>query len=350
MTTTSQSAPLHKAILALLSLAVILAVGYAIRHTLSTFLFSFVIAYLLDPVVTLCERRNIRRVYGVAILYIVLGIVSLFCLIYFIPLLTLRWESLIRELPHYVQKIREILISLQERFEPAYAADEWRWLLDNVSGNLESVFNRAGSIFYTIAGRMAFNLFNIVLAPILVFFMLYYKQAILDDIVVWLPQRWRDSILALGREINESIGGYIRGQLIVSSIVAVLSFGALQLLDIDYALLNGIFAGLASILPFIGVILATLPPLFFALIQYQSGAMLVKVVAAFAVIYFLEGYLIKPLVFKKSMDLNPLVTILAVMAFGEFLGFWGILLAVPIVAAFKIISIHLQRGDFAARG
>jgi putative permease len=348
MTTTSNSAP-HKVLLALLPLAAVLAAGYAIRHTLSTFLFSFVLAYLLDPLVTLCERRNIRRIYGIGLLYVVLGIVSLFCLIYFIPLLTLRWESLIRDLPRYFQKAKEILHLLEERVQPAYAAEEWGWLLDNVSGNLESAFSKVGTLFYAFVGNMAFNLFNIILAPILVFFMLYYKQAIAADIVTWIPLRRREAITALGREINESIGGYVRGQLIVSAIVAVLSTAALLLLDIDYPLLNGIFAGLASVLPFVGVILATLPPLFFAFIKFQSGAMLFKVVAAFAAIYFLEGYVVKPLVFKKSMDLNPLVTILAVMAFGEFLGFWGILLAVPIVAAFKIVSVHLQRGDLTAR-
>jgi len=115
---------------------------------------------------------------------------------------------------------------------------------------------------------------------------------------------------------------------------------------VDYALFNGIFAGLASILPFIGVIIATIPALFFAYVKFQSGLIIVKVIAAFAVIYFLEGYVIKPLVFKEAMNLNPLVTIIAVMAFGELMGFWGILLAIPIAAAVKIFSSHLRRGDF----
>ncbi len=76
--------------------------------------------------------------------------------------------------------------------------------------------------------------------------------------------------------------------------------------------------------------------------------MLIKVLVAFALIYFLEGYLIKPLVFKKSMNLNPLVTIIVVMGFGELLGFWGILLAIPIAAAMKIISAHFRRGSFTS--
>ena len=70
---------------------------------------------------------------------------------------------------------------------------------------------------------------------------------------------------------------------------------------------------------------------------------------AFAVIYFLEGYVIKPLVFKESMNLNPLVTIIMVMALGEILGFWGILLALPIASAIKITWGHFVNGDFRAQ-
>jgi putative permease len=76
-------------------------------------------------------------------------------------------------------------------------------------------------------------------------------------------------------------------------------------------------------------------------------AVLIKTAIAFAVIYFLEGYIVKPLVFKRSMDLNPLVTIIMVMALGELLGFWGILLALPIAAAVKITWGHAIKGDFS---
>ena len=177
--------------------------------------------------------------------------------------------------------------------------------------------------------------------------MLYYKQDVMAGIAGWLPSRYREVVLGLGREINTSVGGYIRGQLVTSAIVALLSTMALLALGVDYPVLNGIFAGISSILPFIGVILATIPPLFFAYVKFQSGIMLFKVAMAFGLIYLLEGYVIKPLVFQKSMDLNPLVTIVVVMAFGEVMGFWGILLAIPITAAVKIVSVQFRHGSFS---
>ncbi len=339
----------NRAIIALSVIAVLFASGYALRHTVSCFLLSFVLAYLIDPCVVYLEQRKMPRPYGILIVYLVIVLVSVFCIIYLFPFTTLAWDSLVRDLPHHVQKGKEIMLGWKGRFEPAYGADEWQWLFDTISTNMDKLFAKLSAAVYAAAANVVFNLFNIILSPILVFFMLYYKRNIAAEIVAWLPAAHSETIRALGREINKSVGGYIRGQLIVSLIVAILATAALLYLGIDYAVLNGIFAGLASILPFVGVVLATIPPLFFAYVKFQSGVMLLKVLASFAAIYFLEGYVVKPLVFKESMDLNPLFTIIVVMAFGELMGFWGILLAIPIAAAFKIFSAHLRRGDFTGR-
>lgn len=342
----SNQSPGNRLLTVLVIAIAIIAAGYAIRHTFSCFLLAFVIAYLLDPFVALLERRNIVRVYGITILYIILGVFSVFFIVYLVPLLNQRWAALIHALPLYLQKVKEIVQTWEGRFEPAYASEEWRWLLDNLVGSMDNLFSRIGSGVYAAVTRVVFNLFNLILAPILVFFMLYYKRDAVTGITNWLPVGQRDAILDAGREINASIGGYIKGQFVVSLIVAFLVTLALIFLGVDFPLFNGIFAGVASILPFIGVILATLPPLFFAYVKFQSGFVTFKVIASFALIYFLEGYLIKPLVFKGAMNLNPLVTIIAVMALGEIMGFWGILLAIPIAAAIKVFSSHLRRGDF----
>jgi putative permease len=336
----------NRLISALLIAVALIATGYAVRHTFSCFLLAIVIAYILDPFVLMLERRRLNRVYALTILYIILGLFSIFFLVYLVPLLNLRWQALVRDLPFYLQKVKEIGHKWEGQFEPAFATEEWRWLLDNLVGSMDKLFSQVGAGVYAAMSKVIFNIFNLVLAPILVFFMLYYKRDIVSGITLWLPAGQRETILIVGREINASIGGYIKGQSIVSLIVAILATTALFFLGVDFPLFNGIFAGLASILPFIGVILATLPPLFFAYVKFQSGIVILKVIAAFAMIYFFEGYLIKPIVFKGAMDLNPLVTIIAVMAFGELMGFWGILLAIPIAAAIKVFSSHFRRGDF----
>jgi len=335
-----------KLIASILLLCLLAAAGYALQHTISCFLLSWIIAYLLDPLVVKTEERGMKRMFALALLYVVLGVLTVFFLTFIVPKVTMNWDAFLRDLPLYLQKIKQITMEWKSRIPDRYGSEEIQWLLDKISANVDTTAEKAGALAYGFAGRIFFNLFNIVLSPILVFFMLYYKQTVIETLASWIPENSREIILGIGREVNSSIGGYMRGQVIVSIIVALLVSLALFVIDIPHPVFCGIFAGAASILPFIGVIIAILPALFFAWFQYQSVTVLLKTAIAFGIIYFLEGYIVKPLVFKRSMNLNPLVTIIMVMALGELLGFWGILLALPIAAAIKITWGHAIKGDF----
>jgi len=335
-----------KLIAAILMLCLVGAAGYALQHTISCFLLSWIIAYLLDPLVTRAEERGLRRTYALALLYVVLGVASIFFLAFMVPMLTISWDAFVRDLPSYISKIKLLAADWQSQVPNRYGSEEIQWLIDKASGNIDSAVQKSGAMAYSFGTRIFFNLFNVVLSPILVFFMLFYKQTIITTLQSWLPEHRRTIILGIGREVNSSIGGYLRGQVIVSIIVAILASISLFFMDIPHPIFCGIFAGAASILPFIGVFIATLPALFFAWFKYQTAAILAQIAIVFAVIYFLEGYIIKPLIFKGSMNLNPLMTIIMVMALGELLGFWGILLALPITAAIKITWGHFINGDF----
>lgn len=335
-----------KLIAVMLLLCLLSAAGYALQHTISCFLLSWIIAYLLDPLILKIEERGLTRTYALALLYVALGFLTVFFLTFMVPKLTMSWDAILLELPQYLQKIKQIAMEWKTHIPDRYGSEEIQWLLDKASANLDTAAENTGARAYGFAGQIFFNLFNIILSPILVFFMLYYKQTVIETLASWIPENSREIVLGIGQEVNSSIGGYMRGQVIVSIIVAVLVSLALLVINIPHPFFCGIFAGAASILPFIGVVIAILPALFFAWFQYQNMAVLIKTAIAFGVIYFLEGYIVKPLVFKKSMNLNPLVTIIMVMALGELLGFWGILLALPIAAAIKITWGHVIKGDF----
>ncbi|MDD2581254.1 MAG: AI-2E family transporter [Desulfuromonadaceae bacterium] len=325
------------------------AAGYALQHTISCFLLSWVIAYLLDPILVSAERRGLKRLYSLGLLYIFLGILTVFFMTFIVPALTISWNSFILDLPIYIQQIKQVAVEWKSRLPDRYGSDEIQWLLDKTAGNVDKTAEKAGSLAYSFGTRIFFNLFNIVLSPILVFFMLYYKQTVIKTLISWLPEDRRAQIIDISNEVNKSIGGYLRGQVMVSIIVALLTTIALFVLGIPHPIFCGAFAGAASVLPFIGVIIATLPALFFAWFKFQTVAILWQTTFAFGIIYFVEGYVIKPLVFKESMNLNPLVTIIMVMALGEMLGFWGILLALPIASAIKITWEHFLLGDFKTR-
>lgn len=325
------------------------AAGYALQHTISCFLLSWVIAYLLDPLLVAAEHRGVKRLYALGLLYIILSVLTVFFMMFIVPAMTISWNSFILDVPVYIQKMKQVALQWKGHVPDRYGSDEIQWLIDKTLANIDTAAEKAGFWAYGFGTRIFFNLFNVVLSPILVFFMLYYKQTVIDTVTSWLPDSRRSQIIDIANEVDSSIGGYLRGQVVVSIIVGLFSTIALFALDIPHPLFCGVFAGAASILPFIGVIIATLPALFFAWFKFQSAVMLGQTSLVFGVIYFVEGYVIKPLVFKQSMNLNPLVTIIMVMALGEILGFWGILLALPIASAIKITWGHFVRGDFKKR-
>lgn len=333
----------------ILMFCLLAAAGYALQHTISCFLLSWVIAYLLDPLLVRAEQRGMKRIYALGLLYVILSILTVFFLAFILPAITMSWNAFILDLPTYIQKLKQSALEWKSRMPDRYGSDEIQWLIDKASANIDTAAEKAGFWAYSFGTRIFFNLFNIVLSPILVFFMLYYKQTVIDTVSSWLPPGRRSQIIDIAHEVNTSIGGYLRGQVGVSIIVALLATVALFALGIPHPIFCGAFAGAASILPFIGVIIATIPALFFAWFKFQTVSMLWQTTLAFGFIYFVEGYVIKPLVFKESMNLNPLVTIIMVMALGEMLGFWGILLALPIASAIKITWGHFVRGDFKQR-
>lgn len=335
-----------KFISVILTFCLLAVTGYALQHTISCFLLSWVIAYLLDPFLVRAEQHGIKRIYALGLLYVILTILTVFFLTFIVPAITINWNAFIRDLPLYIQKIKQLALEWKVRIPDRYGSEEINWLIEKATGKVDTAAEKAGNWIYGFGTSIFFNLFNIVLSPILVFFMLYYKQTVKETISSWIPIHRRELILGIGEEVNSSIGGYLRGQVAVSIIVAILVSIALFIINIPHPIFCGIFAGAASILPFIGVLIAALPALFFAWFKYQSIDVLSQTGIAFALIYFVEGYIIKPLVFKEAMNLNPLVTIIMVMALGETLGFWGILLALPIASAIKITWGHFVHGDF----
>jgi len=335
-----------KFIAILLTFCMLAVTGYALQHTISCFLLSWVIAYLLDPLLVRGEKRGIKRIYTLGLLYVLLGILAVFFMAFIVPAITISWNAFVRDLPTYIQKIKLLATDWKARVPDLYGSEEINWLIEKATGKVDAAADKAGKWAYSFGTSIFFNLFNIVLSPILVFFMLYYKRSVKETISSWIPVHSRELILGIGEEVNSSIGGYLRGQVVISIIVAVMTIIALLIIDIPHPIFCGFFAGAASVLPFIGVIIATLPALFFAWFKYQSIEIFSQIGIAFAMIYFVEGYIIKPLVFKESMNLNPLVTIIMVMALGETLGFWGILLALPIASAIKITWGHVVNGDF----
>jgi predicted PurR-regulated permease PerM len=268
-----------------------------------------------------------------------------------VPYLGHQVDGLNRALPGYLKSLRALLESWKGELAGSYQSDEGAWLISEAELAIDNLGRRLSGKGYEQLKMILFGVFNLVLAPILIFFMLLYKQHVKDVIKRFFHHSERHYLIDLGRTINLTLERFILGMLLDCLLVGLLTAGALALLGIEFPLLNGLFAGFATIIPFVGAMVAVIPP---ALIGYaQSGDLFIipKVAAAYFVInVIIEGNLIKPLVMRRTLRLNPLAVIFAVMAMGELLGFWGIVLAIPTAAVLKLCTAELREMVNQAQG
>jgi len=321
----------------------LVAACYFITHTFSALLTSLVLAYLLNPLLKYIERRGFDRLTALGLLYGIGALAAFIASFVLIPYFGHQFEAFGKALPIYLQTMQGWLENLKDTLAGYYGGEEGIWLLDRLEASLAHWSAVLSDLGYGQIKKLFFAAFNLLLAPILVFFMLLYKQHTKDFIRRMFHHRERIYLLELGQKINSSLERFLIGMICDCLLVGLLTAIALALLGVEFPLINGLFAGFASIVPFLGVLVAMIPP---ALIGYaQTGDiwLIPKVAAAYFIInVIIEGNLIKPLVMKHTLRLNPLAVIFAVMAMGELLGFWGIVLAIPAAAVIKICTAEMR--------
>lgn len=324
-------------------LAAIVVAGYLVAHTFSALLTSLILAYLLNPLLKYLEKRGFDRFTALCLLYGIGALLAFFSSFLFLPYFAHQIDALVGALPLYLKNIQLWLDDCKVALAGYYGGEEGIWIIGRIEAYLATITGKLTNLGYQQITKLFFALFNIILSPILVFFMLLYKQHAKDFVSRAFHHRERQHLLDLGREINRSLERFLLGMLCDCLIVGILTAVALSMIGVEFPVLNGLFAGFASIVPFLGVLIAMIPP---ALIGYAKtgDAWLIPKVAAiyFVINVIIEGNLIKPLVMKHTLKLNPLAVIFAVMAMGELLGFWGIVLAIPTAAVVKICTAEMR--------
>jgi len=176
----------------------------------------------------------------------------------------------------------------------------------------------------------------LVLVPISVFFFLKDKDQLLAWVRSLLPYN-RPLLNAVGEEMNDQLGNYVRGKFIEILIVGVATYVSFTVLGLNYAALFGVLVGLSVLIPFVGAALVTLPVFVVAVIQFGWTWDLGIVMIVYGVIQFLDGNVLVPLLFSEVVDLHPITIIVAVLAFGGVWGVAGVFFAIPLATLIKAI-------------
>lgn len=294
-----------------------------------------VIASSIEPAVLWFMRRRIIRPAAVALVFfIIFGFLFGFAFLLFPPLIQ-ETAGFVSTLPQYISSFNlDELISTQ-------LVDTTREVVSIDTSSLAQTLSQFREIF-TSTGEGAFRavagvfggVFSFLLIMLLSFYFAIQETGIDDFIRIISPVRHQKYALSLWKRSQVKIGQWMQGQLLLSLIVAVLTYLWLTILGVPFALLLAIFAAIAELVPVFGSLAAAIPAI---LVAGTFGGLSTAFLAGggYLVINQIQGNLIYPLVVKRVVGVPPLLVILALIAGAQLAGFLGILLSVPIAAAIK---------------
>jgi len=330
-----------------LSLLVLLV--YFIRDVSTPFLVSLILAYAFDPAVDWFEEKGLSRVFGIAIVFTVIAGFFVFTIAFLIPLIFSELSALALKLPGYWEVLTERTRTLlnDERLANMLAQlrENHPNLFEDMSGRFSEVLSKileplylfAKGAFSSLLG-LVLRIIELVLIPVFTFYLLKDIDAIKRWFADLIPPARNQTPLRLLGEVDRVLSSFLRGQLTVCIILAVLYSTGLSVIGVPAGLVIGLLAGLANIVPYLGVIIGAVPALALTLMEYGPDWQILAVIGVFALVQALEGNQITPRIVGKSVGLNPVGVLLAVLAGGRYFGMVGIILAVPVTAALKVFA------------
>ncbi len=250
--------------------------------------------------------------------------------------------GVLRELPAHVRQSLERAepFLAKQGIQLPHSADEWIEKLQANTDKLSAVpLSPIGALLKSAIGG-TFSAIGAALAALIVPILAVYLLAEFDNITAGIrdlvPLRWRDTVIGYAREIDLVLSQFMRGQLTVMGILAVLYGGSYAALGIRLAVPIGIAAGVLNIVPYVGSAFALVAGLLMAVLGGGGWVQVIGVIVAYAVVQTLEGFVITPRVVGESVGLKEVWVLLALFVGGEIFGFLGVLLAVPMAAVLKI--------------
>ncbi|MEP7154927.1 MAG: AI-2E family transporter [Betaproteobacteria bacterium] len=330
-------------------LLVLVAFGlllWLLSPILAPFLAAAILAYIFDPLVAKLEAKGVSRTIATVIALLVLMLAVLLLLLIVLPLFYKEILQLVDLLPGLGEQLKTRVVPwLNEKLGTAISLDaaSFRQI---VTDNMADASGIAKRIFSSLSvGGMAFFgfLINLMLIPVVLFYVLRDWRIIVQNVNGIIPRRMQPTVTMMTTEIDAVLSEFLRGQLSVMVIMAVLYVSGLWLVGLELALPVGLITGLLVFVPYLGSGTGLLLGTVAALMQTTNSSNVVVLVwLVFAAGQLIEGFLVTPWLVGDRIGLHPVVVIFALLAFGQVFGFFGLLLALPASAAILVGLRHLH--------
>ena len=350
------TSPDYRLYAAWLAIAALLAcVLWWLLPVLTPFLIAAVMAYVLSPVVQRFQhwlgegfpKSLLVLVCETAFIGILLAVVALV-----VPVLFKEAARIQMQLPQLLDAIKAYLepVLLSWGFSIELDAQALKaWLAQNADGLSDSAFSSlmaslriGGSVALAVIG-------NLVLIPVVLYYLLMDGHVAVAQLREWVPLKAKVSVDGFVQEADAVLGEYLRGQLVVMLILAVYYVVGLSLFGLSVAWPIGIFTGLAVFVPYVGFGLGLLLAALSGFLEMAPMQATVMLVVVFGLGQLLESFVLTPRLVGERIGLHPLAVIFALLAFGQLLGFVGVLMALPASAVLLVALRRLRERYLGSR-
>lgn len=337
-------------ILALLAVAGVLWLLFALKEIVAMLVLGYALAYVMDPVLSYLERRKLPRPLGFFLVCIIAILTILLLFFTALPTVVREYQSLVENFPDYVRRATERggpILEHIRAYIPGAVGGEGSFgnpveLLGQIDGE---TINRllAGAGATLLRGySITLTILNFFLLPFIVFYLAVDLPRFHAWVLSLFPGRKRKRVASIAREIDEYISAFVRGQVTVGAVLFLLYCIGLAIVGVELWFLLAVIAGFGAIIPYMGFIIGIVLSSIMALATYGDFIHLVQVWVVFVVVQALEGTLITPRIVGDKVGISPLVVILAIVAGGQLFGLLGVFLAVPGAAVARVLLKHLH--------
>ncbi|MCS2610169.1 AI-2E family transporter [Halomonas dongshanensis] len=318
---------------------------YLLDSMLMPFVAGTILAYLVNPLANRFQQWGLNRPLAVCAVFLVLilGIAAAFLML--LPPVIGQAKQLGALIPSVFDWFENVLAPQVQSWTGYDPASE----LDNIQAVLLENWRDAGGYAAQALGQigrsgMAFVTWitYVGLIPVIIFYLLLDWNRLVINLSSLVPRHWRDDVFRITQRCDEVLASFIRGQLLVMVALGAIYALGLTLMGLNFGLLIGFIAGLASIVPFLGFIVGICVALVVALFQYGSWLAILGVVVVFAIGQTVESVVLQPKLLGDKIGLHPVAVIFAVLAGGQLFGFVGVLLALPAAAVLMVLLRELN--------
>ena len=319
-------------------LAVVLAAAflYFIRDIILLVFISLVLSSAIGPWVNFLQRWKVPRTLGTMFIYVcAFGMIFFSLWLLIVPIST-EIRNLSDDFPTYWERVSYGWQS----FESFSQSHGWQQeVLDAIKSAQAAATVLASNIF---GGALSFigGAFSLVVVMVITFYLAVYDRQMKRRIASFLPEKYKVYSTHLINRMQEKIGLWLRGQLVLSLIIFLLVLIGLSLLGVKYVWVLALLAGVTEFIPYFGPIFGAVPAVFIAFTQ--SPALGFMVLALFVFIQQAENYLITPQVMRKAVGLNPVIVVVAMLVGAKLAGIAGIIIAIPVTTALSVVVADIM--------